>query len=86
VDCYVLGGANAETDKGEDSTAKKVGESIPGDRVYMLTAVNAETKDHLLFLPPLFIGSLNLLFGVAIAVVLIGSIANCPSVCGGQGG
>jgi len=86
VDYGVLGSANAETDKDKGGTAEKVGESVPGDRVCTSNAVNAETKDHVLFLPPLFVGSLNLLFGVAIAVVLVGSIADCPGVRGGQEG
>jgi hypothetical protein len=61
INCGVLGGANAETDKGKDGTAEKVGESVSGDRACVSNAVNAETKEHKLFSPPLFVGSLDLL-------------------------
>ena len=46
VNCGVLGGANAETDKRNDGTTEQVGESVPGDRVCMPNAVSAETIDQ----------------------------------------
>lgn len=35
IDCGVLGGAKAETDKGDEGTGENVGESVAGDSVRM---------------------------------------------------
>ena len=62
-----------------------VGENVPGASVCMSNAVRAEAKDRGLFFPALLIGSVDLLFGVAIVVVVISSADDCASVCGGEG-
>jgi hypothetical protein len=82
VGCGVLGGAKAETDKGEEGTAENAGESVPGDRVCISNAVRADAKNRVLLFAALFVGSLILAFGVAI----VGSTADCASVRGGEGG
>jgi len=69
--------ANAE---GEDGTAAKVGESVPGDSVYLSNAVRADVKERVLFLPPLLVDSL------VIVVIAVGSTTKCASVRGGKGG
>lgn len=88
VGCGVLDGTDAETDNGKNDTVQKVGESVPGERVCMLNAVKAEASKRVILalLLPLLVGPLSLLFGVAIAVVVVGSTADCPSIHGGEGG
>ena len=83
VGCGVLGGANAETDRGDDGTTENAGESVPGDNVCMSNAVRAEANERVLFFVA---GSWDLPFGVAVVVVVIGSTADCVIVRGGEGG
>jgi len=46
VGCGVLGGADAEADKGEDGSGENASESVPGDRACMSNADKAEAKEQ----------------------------------------
>ena len=69
----------AEIDKGDEGTSENVGESVPGDNMFMSKAVRAEANERVLLI---FVVSLILSFGVS----TIGSADEWVSVQGGEGG
>ena len=68
----------AETDRGDEGTGENVGESVPGDNMFMSKA-RAEANERVLLI---FVVSLILSFGVS----TIGSADDWVSVRGGEGG